>query len=92
MSELGIWTTRLLATHHAPVNFKGPEKPAAPLPDRITAALRMRAMSAPSLASVLGEKELHVSIQLAALAHAGEVEAGMAADVGQRHRLWRLAV
>lgn len=80
-----------LNTHRAPVNFKAPEKPATPLPERITAALRSRAMSAPSLASVLGEKELHVGIQLAALAHAGAVLAGPATDIGPRHRIWRLA-
>lgn len=46
MSELGIWTTRLLATHRAPVNFKAPARPMAALPDRILSALRLRAMSA----------------------------------------------
>lgn len=91
MSELGIWTTRLLTTHRAPVNFKAPAKPDKALPDRIAAALRLRAMSAPSLASELNEKEMSVQIQLAAMAHAGEVQAGPAADLGQRHRIWSLA-
>lgn len=83
--------TKPLNTHRAPVNFKAPEKPTQALPDRITAALSTRPLSAVSLASVLGEKELHVGIQLAALAHAGAVLAGPATDIGPRHRIWRLA-
>ena len=91
MSELGIWTTRLLATHRAPVNFKAPDRPSAALSDRIVSALRLRAMSAPSLASELNEKEMAVTLQLAAMAHAGDVQAGPALDRGPRHRVWRLA-
>ena len=80
-----------LNTHRAPVNFKAPEKPSAPLADRIAAALRLGALSAPSLASMLGEKEIHVSMQLSAMAHAGCAQAGPAAGVGARHRIWSLA-
>lgn len=91
MSELGIWTTQLLATHRAPVNFKAAERPTSALSDRILKALGVRSMSAPSLASELNEKELSVSLQLAAMAHAGQVEAGPASKLGIRHRLWRMA-
>ncbi len=80
--------TKPLDTHRAPVNFKAPEKPTAALPDRIAKALASKALSAPSLASVLGEKEFAVSIQLAAMAHAGQVQAG---EGGPRERRWSLA-
>lgn len=79
-----------LDTSRAPVNFKVPEKPAAALSDRILSALRLRAMSAPSLASELNEKEMAVTLQLAAMAHAGEVQAGPALDRGPRHLVWRV--
>ena len=82
---------KVVDTSRAPVNFKAPEKPTQALPDRITAALSERPLSAVSLASVLGEKELHVGIQLAALAHAGAVLAGPATDIGPRHRIWSIA-
>lgn len=80
-----------LNTHRAPVNFKAPDRPSAALSDRIVSALRLRAMSAPSLASELNEKEMAVTLQLAAMAHAGDVQAGPALDRGPRHRVWRLA-
>lgn len=67
--------------------------PCAPLSlgDRILVELCAHPRSGAALATILGEKEIHVSMQLAALANAGEVVAGPAGDVGARHRLWRLA-
>lgn len=82
---------KLLNTHRAPVNLKAPDRPSAALSDRILSALRLRAMSAPSLASELNEKEMSVSIQLAAMAHASEVQAGPALAAGPRYRIWSLA-
>lgn len=81
----------MVDTSRAPVNFKAPDRPSAALSDRILSALRLRAMSAPSLASELNEKEMAVTLQLAAMAHAGDVQAGPALDRGPRHRVWRLA-
>lgn len=67
--------------------------PCAPLSlgDRILVELCEHPRSGAMLATMLGEKEIHVSMQLSALANAGEVVAGLSGDVGARHRLWRLA-
>lgn len=81
---------RALNTHQAPVNFVA-QRPVGALPDRIYGELARRPLSASSLASVLGEKEMAVSVQLAAMAAAGEVQAEAVGEGGLRHRAWRLA-
>lgn len=59
-----------------------------PLDVRILSALADRPMSAATLATLTGDKEAWVSMQLAALAHAGRVQAG---EGGARDRKWSLA-
>jgi hypothetical protein len=59
-----------------------------PLDTRILTALSERPMSAATLATLTGDKEAYVSLQLVALAHAGRVLAG---EGGVRDRKWSLA-
>lgn len=58
------------------------------LGDRILRELSAKPLSAASLATLLGEKELLVSMQLSAFAHEGRVEAGPVGDRGLRYRVW----
>lgn len=80
-----------LALHNAPVNWSKAPEDMRPLEERILSALRERPLSVMALASVIGAKEHAVDVQLAAMAHAGGVEAGPAGDCGRRNRLWRAA-
>lgn len=80
----------MLALHNAPKRWKAVEDH-RPLDEKIIAALRERPLSVMALASVIGAKEHAVDVQLAALAHAGGVEASAAAECGRRNRLWRAA-
>lgn len=80
-----------LALHYAPVNWSKSPEDNRPLDERILSALRERPLSVMALASVIGVKERAVDVQLAALAHAGGVEAGPAVECGRRNRLWRAA-
>lgn len=58
------------------------------LGDRILRELSAKPLSTCSLATLLGEKELLVSMQLSAFAHQGLVEAGPVGERGLRHRVW----
>lgn len=80
----------MLSLHNAPKRWRALEDP-RPLDERILSALKVRPLSVMALASVIGAKEHAVDVQLAALAHAGGVEAGPAAECGRRNRLWRAA-
>lgn len=80
-----------LALHNAPVNWSKAVTDSRPLGDKVLQALRARPLTAPALAAVTGEKELYVSMQLSAFAHAGQVEAGPVGDAGPRQRTWRVA-
>lgn len=80
----------MLSLHNAPKRWRAVEDP-RPLDARILSALKDRPLSVMALASVIGAKEHAVDVQLAALAHAGGVEAGPAAECGRRNRLWRAA-
>lgn len=68
--------------------FSPRERERGPLGDRILEALAERPLSAATLASLIGDKEAHVSIQLAAFAHAGRVSVG---EGGPRDRKWSIA-
>lgn len=81
----------MLALHNAPVNWSKAVEDSRPLEERILSALRERPLSVMALASVIGAKEHAVDVQLAALAHAGGVEASPAVECGRRNRLWRAA-
>lgn len=81
----------MLALHNAPVNWSKAIEDPRPLDERILSALKERPLSVMALASVIGVKEHALDIQLAALAHAGGVEAGPAVECGRRNRLWRAA-
>ena len=59
-----------------------------PLDVRILQALAERPLSTATLATLIGDKEAYVSMQLSALAHAGRVLAG---EGGPRERKWSLA-
>jgi hypothetical protein len=59
-----------------------------PLGDRILRALAERPLSAASLATVTGDKEAYVSMQLAALSHEGRV---WAEEGPLRHKRWSMA-
>jgi hypothetical protein len=63
----------------------------APLRDRLIAALRARPMAAPTLASMLGEKEAIVTLSLAGLRHEGVVRPGDPPPAGPRFRPFHLA-
>ena len=80
----------MLTLHNSPVWSRPPED-TRPLDERILSALKDRPLSVMALASVIGAKEHAVDVQLAALAHAGGVEAGPAVECGRRNRLWRAA-
>lgn len=81
----------MLTLHNAPVNWSKAPEDCRPLDERILSALKERPLSVMALASVIGVKEHALDIQLAALAHAGGVEAGPAVECGRRNRLWRAA-
>ena len=81
----------MLALQNAPVKWSKAVEDSRPLEERILSALRERPLSVMALASVIGAKEYAVDVQLAALAHAGGVEASPAAECGRRNRLWRAA-
>lgn len=81
----------MLTLHNAPVNWSKAVEDPRPLDERILSALKERPLSVMALASVIGAKEHAVDVQLAALAHAGGVEASPAAQCGRRNRLWRAA-
>lgn len=70
------------------INFMNPSIQHEPLGDRILRALAERPMSTPALATVTGEKELYVSMQLSAFAHEGRVQVGEGA---LRERRWSVA-
>lgn len=59
-----------------------------PLGDRILKVLANQPLSTAALATLTGDKEAYVSMQLSALAHAGQVQAG---EGGPRERRWSLA-
>lgn len=59
-----------------------------PLDARILCALAKQPMSAATLATLTGDKEAYVGLQLLALAHAGRVQAG---EGGVRDRKWSIA-
>lgn len=80
----------LLSLHNAPKRWSAVEDH-RPLDEKILSALKERPLSVMALASVIGAKEHAVDVQLAALAHAGGVEAGPAVECGRRNRLWRAA-
>ena len=80
----------MLSLHNAPKRWKAVED-TRPLDERILSALKERPLSVMALASVIGAKEHAVDVQLAALAHAGGVEAGPGVECGRRNRLWRAA-
>lgn len=71
-----------------PIVFAAPRIETETLGDRILRELSAKPLSACSLATLLGEKELLVSMQLSAFAHEGKVEAGPVGDRGLRHRVW----
>lgn len=74
--------------HLAPIVFAAPPTESETLGDRILRELSAKPLSAASLATLLGEKELLVSMQLSAFAHEGRVEAGPVGDRGLRYRVW----
>lgn len=74
--------------HLAPIVFAAPPTESETLGDRILRELSAKPLSAASLATLLGEKELLVSMQLSAFAHEGMVEAGPVGDRGLRYRVW----
>lgn len=74
--------------HLTPIVFASPPTESETLGDRILRELSAKPLSAASLATLLGEKELLVSMQLSAFAHEGRVEAGPVGDRGLRYRVW----
>lgn len=74
--------------HLDPIVFASPPTESETLGDRILRELSAKPLSAASLATLLGEKELLVSMQLSAFAHEGRVEAGPVGDRGLRYRVW----
>lgn len=74
--------------HLAPIVFASAPTESETLGDRILRELSAKPLSAASLATLLGEKELLVSMQLSAFAHEGRVEAGPVGDRGLRYRVW----
>lgn len=80
----------MLSLHNAPKRWSAVEDHRS-LNEKILSALKERPLSVMALASVIGAKEYAVDVQLAALAHAGGVEAGPAVECGRRNRLWRAA-
>lgn len=71
-----------------PFVFAAPRTETETLGDRMLRELSAKPLSCPSLATLLGEKELLVSMQLSAFAHEGRVEAGPVGDRGLRYRVW----
>ncbi|CAN7306935.1 hypothetical protein LJR164_001613 [Phenylobacterium sp. LjRoot164] len=72
----------------APVTFHTEKPVHQSLDERIIQELKERALSASSIASIIGEKEAGVGFQIAAMAHAGLV---VLAEGEGRFRKWRAA-
>ncbi|MEW5687204.1 MAG: hypothetical protein AB1942_20000 [Pseudomonadota bacterium] len=72
------------------LTHSAPSSEDRPLRDRIVETLQAGAMTAPSLASLLGAKELNVGLTLAALQQEGAIAAGPPPASGPRHRPWTL--
>lgn len=76
--------------NQAPVAYKRPA-PASPISigDRIMAELANKPLSAPALASILGEKENIVCQALSVLVHERYAAVGEVPDTGERYRVYR---
>lgn len=86
-------TRRFIA---AALDEAAPPKPAPPVPvlsigGRILAELTARPLSTIALSSVLGEKEMTITLALSVLRQEGRIAADVPGDRGARHRLWRVA-
>jgi len=76
--------------NQAPVAFKRP-LPKSPISigDRIMAELSNKPLAAPTLATLLGEKENIISQALSALVHERQAEPGEVPPNGERYRVYR---
>lgn len=79
---------RTHALHLAPIVFAAPKLETETLGDRVLRELSAKPMSSCSMATLLGEKENLVELQLGIFAHEGRVVAGPVGERGRRYRIW----